>query len=93
MEKQAAANNGIPFAALFHRSGANRYAFGFIDQLTETDLSCTLSEATRCYHFHWRKPLAATPLAATPGTTSRWQETLFRFACSPALACGLGALS
>ena len=43
--KGAAANHGIPFAALFHRSGEGRYAFGFIDQLTETDLSCNLSES------------------------------------------------
>ncbi len=54
--KSAAANHGIPFTALFHRSGEGRYAFGFIDQLTETDLSCTLSESSRNYHFHWRKP-------------------------------------
>jgi len=72
VEKQTATNMGLPFAALFHRGGENRYAFGLIDQLTETDLSCTLSEATRSYHFHWRKPLVATSV-----TGVHWQETLF----------------
>ncbi len=59
VEKSSAANHGIPFAAVFHRSGEGRYAFGFIDQLAETDLSCTLSESSRNYHFHWRKPACA----------------------------------
>jgi alpha-galactosidase len=69
VHKSAAANQGIPFAALFHRSGEGRYAFGFVDQLAETDLSCTLSESSRNYHFHWRKPL--------PADAGRCQETFF----------------
>jgi alpha-galactosidase len=72
VKRQSAANLGMPFAALFHRNSENRFSFGLIDQLTETDLSCTLSEATRSYHFHWRKPRIATPAPAT-----QWDETLF----------------
>jgi alpha-galactosidase len=71
VHKYAAANNGIPFTCLFHRSGANRYAFGLVDQLTETDLACTLSESSRSYHFHWHKPPRTIPAGAT------WQEALF----------------
>ena len=72
VKKRTAANMGVPFACLFHRNGENRCAFGLLDQLTETDLSFTLSEATRCYHFHWRKPEMD---AGTP--TFCWEETLF----------------
>ncbi|MFO7634096.1 MAG: alpha-galactosidase [Caldilinea sp.] len=72
VRKRSAANHGIPFAMLFHRGGDSRYAFGLIDQLAETDLSCTLSESTRSYHFHWRKPQTSTSI-----TTARWRETIF----------------
>ena len=90
--KGAAANHGIPFTALFHRSGEGRYAFGFIDQLTETDLSCTLSESTRNYHFHWQKPATGrgnaphdAPNSSSAGDEAahsapfvdRYEETLF----------------
>ncbi len=72
VKKRTAANVGVPFISLFHRSGENRCAFGLLDQLTETDLSFTLSEATRCYHFHWRKPEPETETL-----THCWEETLF----------------
>lgn len=76
VEKRAAANHGLPFVSLFHRSGEGRYAFGLIDQLAETSLACTLSEATRHYHFHWRKPLAPKSNAPEAGA-GRCEETLF----------------
>jgi alpha-galactosidase len=72
VNRHAAANIGLPFAAFFHRNGENRFTFGLVDQLTETDLSCTLSEATRSYHMHWRKPHMDTPLPIVA-----WNETLF----------------
>ena len=71
-QKQSAANTGFPFFSLFHRSGENRLAFGLIDQVTETVLDATLSEATRAYHFHWHKPIGPANLAV-----KEWQETLF----------------
>src|SRR3982751_2945323 len=43
-QKRSAANTGFPFISLFHRGGGNRYAFGLIDQVTETALDATLSE-------------------------------------------------
>jgi alpha-galactosidase len=72
VKRRTAANVGVPFVSLFHRNGENRYAFGLLDQLTETDLSFTLSEATRCYHFHWRKPELE-----TGALTCCWEEILF----------------
>jgi alpha-galactosidase len=90
VRKRAAANTGAPFVSLFHRSGENRAAFGLLDQLTETGLDANLSEATRCYHFHWHKPGGAMPTppgapsldsARRPAETwlkaERWRETLF----------------
>ncbi len=72
VRKRACANIGLPFVALFHRGGENRAAFGLLDQLTETALDAELSEATRCYHFCWHKPIGHAPL-----TTDRWEETFF----------------
>jgi alpha-galactosidase len=72
VKKQTCATTGFPFMALFHRGGANRAAFGLLDQLTETALEAKLSEATRSYHFHWHKPMGAVGLP-----TQSWQETLF----------------
>ncbi len=70
--KQVGAHTGFPFMSLFHRAGENRFAFGLLDQLTETALEGELSEATRSYHFHWHKPIGSANL-----TTHRWHETLF----------------
>src|SRR5215208_5423267 len=50
IRKQVGANKGFPFLSLFHRSGANRFAFGLLDQLTETALDGELVEATRAYN-------------------------------------------
>lgn len=72
VRKRTCANTGFPFVALFHRGGKNRAAFGLLDQLTETALDAELSEATRCYHFHWHKPVGQAML-----TTDRWEERLF----------------
>ncbi|HEU5100946.1 MAG TPA: glycoside hydrolase family 36 protein [Roseiflexaceae bacterium] len=72
IRKQVGANKGFPFVALFHRSGANRFAFGLLDQLTETALDGELVEATRSYNFHWHKPIGQAQL-----NTHQWQETLF----------------
>ncbi len=70
--KQACANTGFPFIALFHRGGDNRFAFGLLDQLTETALDGELSEATRAYRFHWHKPIGQANVIA-----QQWQEALF----------------
>jgi len=72
VREQACASTGFPFVSLFHRGGESRFAFGLLDQLTETALNADLSEATRSYHFHWHKPIGQASL-----TTHRWQETLF----------------
>ena len=72
VRKRACANTGFPFVALFHRGGENRAAFGLLDQLTETALDAELSESSRCYHFHWHKPVGQATL-----TTDRWEEALF----------------
>jgi alpha-galactosidase len=72
IRKQVSANTGFPFIALFHRGGANRFAFGLLDQLTETALDGELVEATRSYNFHWHKPIGQANLSA-----QQWQETLF----------------
>jgi alpha-galactosidase len=71
-QKRSAASTGFPFVSLFHRGGDNRFAFGLIDQLTETALDATLSEATRAYDFHWHKPLGSARL-----TAREWTDTLF----------------
>ena len=72
VRQRVCANTGFPFVALFHRGGENRAAFGLLDQLTETALDAELSEATRCYHVHWHKPVGQATL-----TASRWEEVLF----------------
>jgi alpha-galactosidase len=72
IRKQVGANSGFPFLSLFHRGGANRFAFGLLDQLTETALDGELVEATRSYNFHWHKPIGQAQLSA-----KQWQETLF----------------
>jgi alpha-galactosidase len=72
IRKQVGANTGFPFIALFHRGGANRFAFGLLDQLTETALDGELVEATRSYQFHWHKPIGQAHLSA-----QQWAETLF----------------
>jgi alpha-galactosidase len=72
LRKQACANSGFPFLALFHRSGASRYAFGLLDQLTETALEGELSEAARAYCFHWHKPVGQAHMVV-----QQWQEQLF----------------
>jgi alpha-galactosidase len=72
LRKKACANSGFPFLALFHRGGANRFAFGLLDQLTETALDGELSEAARAYHFHWHKPIGQANISA-----QQWHETLF----------------
>jgi len=64
IRKQVGANSGFPFISLFHRSGANRFAFGLLDQLTETALDGELVEATRAYNFHWHKPIGQAQLSA-----------------------------
>ncbi len=70
--KRSAASSGFPFISLFHRGGDNRFAFGLVDQVTETALDATLSEATRAYAFHWHKPIGPGRL-----TVPEWTETLF----------------
>ena len=72
IRKQVSVNSGFPFIALFHRGGNNRFAFGLLDQLTETALDGELVEATRSYSFHWHKPIGQAQLSA-----KQWQETLF----------------
>src|SRR5262249_46524505 len=72
LRKHACANSGFPFLALFHRGGANRFAFGLLDQLTETALDGELSEAARAYYFHWHKPIGQANISA-----QQWHEKLF----------------
>ena len=72
IRKQVGVNSGFPFIALFHRSGANRFAFGLLDQLTETALDGELVEATRSYTFHWHKPIGPSNLVV-----EQWEETVF----------------
>jgi alpha-galactosidase len=70
--KRSGAQSGLPYLSLFHRDGANRFALGFLDQVTETSLRANLSELTSAFTFTWRKPL---PVAAR--TAERWTEQLF----------------
>jgi alpha-galactosidase len=70
--KQSCANTGFPFFSLFHRNGENRFAFGLLDQLTETVLDGELFEQTRSFNLHWHKPAGQANL-----TVPRWQEALF----------------
>jgi alpha-galactosidase len=72
VHKQVGASTGFPFVSLFHRGGANRFAFGLLDQLTETALDGELSEAARAYNFHWHKPIGQANLV-----TRQWREALF----------------
>jgi alpha-galactosidase len=72
IHKRVSANTGFPFISLFHRRGNNRFAFGLLDQLTETALDGELSEAARAYNFHWHKPIGQANLI-----TRQWNETLF----------------
>lgn len=76
-EKTVCANKGLPFLALIHRGGENRFAFGLADQLTETRLQAHLSEATRCYHFTLRKPVGADSGAGGISVSGRWHEAVF----------------
>ncbi|MGH2560326.1 MAG: glycoside hydrolase family 36 protein [Thermomicrobiales bacterium] len=76
-EKTICANTGLPFLALIHRTGENRFAFGLADQLTETRLQAHLSEATRCYHFTVRKPVSGESGAGGIPVTGCWQEVVF----------------
>lgn len=70
--KRSGAQSGVPYLSLFHRDGTNRFALGFLDQVTETTLRANLSELTSAFTFVWRKPL---PVAAR--TVERWTERLF----------------
>lgn len=56
IEKDVAAQSGLPYMALVHRDGHNRAAYGALDQITETRLSAELSEITRCYHMSFQLP-------------------------------------
>ena len=77
MEKQVAANTGVPYLALFHRSGSNRFAFGAFDQVTETTFTAELSEITRCYHFRLEKPANHAANGQTIPTARTYEEQFF----------------
>jgi alpha-galactosidase len=70
--KRSGAQSGVPYLSLFHRDGTNRFALGFLDQVTETTLRANLSELTSAFTFTWRKPF---PVAAREA--ERWTERLF----------------
>lgn len=76
-QKYTCANSGVPFLALIHRSGENRAAFGLVDQITETSLSVTLSEITRCYHIEFQKPANRESSGQKIPAASSHRETLF----------------
>jgi alpha-galactosidase len=73
VRKRAGANTNVPFVALINRNRRNRYAFGLMDQVTETALDAELSELTRSYHFNWHKPA----FSDQPIVANHWEETLF----------------
>src|SRR5258708_15339253 len=75
--KRTAANTGVPYMALIHRGGANRAAFGLLDQLTETELHANLSEATRSYHFSVQKPYHKPDAKGGLCVSGQWEENLF----------------
>lgn len=77
IEKNVAVNTGLPYLALFHRGGENRFAFGSFDQINETALSAELSEITRCYHFRLEKPANHHVNGQTIPVRGHYEETFF----------------
>jgi alpha-galactosidase len=76
-EKTVAAQTGVPYLSLIHRSGANRLAVGSFDQWTETTISGELSEMTRCYHFEFSKPSHGAQNGQKLPADDVWEETLY----------------
>ncbi len=75
------AASSLPFLALIHRSGDNRFAFGLLDQLTETEISFEQVLPEGSYAFTLEKPFglqnsAWREIVLLSTRRIPWQETL-----------------
>ena len=76
LEKTVRAHTGVPYTALVHRNGANRFSLGLLEQRVDVTLHAQLSELTRCYHFRLERPGTSERNGQTLGG-KEWRETLY----------------
>ena len=66
----SSANSSLPFFMLYHRSSHNRFAFGMLNQVPETQFDFEMSELTASYTFQFRCPITA-------GHNGAWEESFY----------------
>ena len=64
------ANTSLPFFMLYHRSSHNRFAFGMLNQVPETQFDFEMSELTASYTFTFQCPITA-------GIDGAWEESFY----------------